>query len=83
MFWISGSDILMKTLNGLESNTCTGTGSNPIALALDVNQQLLYWLTVDGTDSVASINQVEYGTRQCGRYVHTHVHVIYRYLAEE
>lgn len=74
VFWISGNDIMMKTLNGLESEACT-SASSPIALAVDVSQQVLYWLTVDTADSVAYISQLEYAKRQCGRYVQIHVYI--------
>ena len=77
VFWISGNDIMMKNLNGLESKTCTSPTSSPIALAVDVSQQLLYWLTVNAADSVASISQLEYAEWQCGRYVQIHVRIKY------
>ena len=69
VFWISGNNIMMTILSGLEVKTCIGTGSNPIALAVDVNQQLLYWLTVNATDNAVSISQLGYTKWQCGRYV--------------
>ena len=59
---------MMTILSGLEVKTCIGTGSNPIALAVDVNQQLLYWLTVNATDNAVSISQLGYTKWQCGRY---------------
>ena len=72
----------MKTLNGLVQKVCVSASPEPFALAVDVEQQYLYWVSVES--NVVFLNQLRYGMMACGRLVHimyiriyVHVHVEY------
>ena len=60
----------MKYLNGLEQVTCVSAASEPLALALDVENKYLYYMTFDTEDNRAMLTQLSYTIEQCGmRYV--------------
>ena len=87
MFWITGKDIVMKYVNGLEQVTCVSAASEPLALALDVENKYLYYMTFDTEVNTAMLTQLSYTIEQCGmRYilectcvycVHVHVSIIF------
>ena len=56
----------MRYLNGLVLQTCFSLDSEPLGLALDVENQYLYWLTFDNDDNTAVLTQLSYTREQCG-----------------
>ena len=65
IFWIDGKDIMMGHLNGLVQMTCYSLDSEPLALALDVEKQYMYWLTFH-EGNIAMLSQLNYTREQCG-----------------
>ena len=66
IFWITGSDIMMKNLNGLVLQTCISLTTEPLALTLDVEQKYLYLMTFSNEDNTAWLGQLNYSSEQCG-----------------
>ena len=64
MFWVSGREIHMKTLNGLAEGVCFTASRDPLALTVDVSRQLLYWVSYN--NEVVIVSQVEYSRSGCG-----------------
>ena len=64
MFWVSGSEIHMKTLNGLEERVCYTAPRDPEALTVDASRQLLYWVSYN--NEMVIVSQVDYSRRGCG-----------------
>ena len=64
MFWVSGNEIHMKMLNGLEERVCYTAPRNPEALTVDVSRQLLYWVSYN--NEMVIVSQVDYSRRGCG-----------------
>ena len=70
IFWTTGKDILMKNLNGLILKTCYSLTTEPLALTLDVENQIIYWMTFTNEDNTAWLQQLDYTTEECGtRYI--------------
>lgn len=73
----------MKNLNGLVLQTCISLTTEPLAITLDVEKQIIYWMTFTNEDNTAWLQQLDYTTEQCGtRYNIVHsacvtVHVSY------
>lgn len=57
---------MMNFLNGLEQTTCASVDSEPLALALDVEGQYLYWMTFDTEENTVMLSQLKYNNTQCG-----------------
>ena len=64
MFWVSGNEIHMQTLNGLVGRVCFTATRDPLALTVDVSRQLLYWVSC--SNEMVTVSQVEYSRRGCG-----------------
>ena len=66
VFWITGNFIMTKYLNSLEPMTCYSLESEPLALAVDTDNQYLYWMTFDTVDNTVSLSQLNYTRKECG-----------------
>ena len=56
----------MNFLNGLVQTTCVSLDSEPLALALDVERQHLYWMTFDTVENTVMLSQMNYNSTHCG-----------------
>ena len=64
MFWVSGREIHMQTLNGLVERVCFTGSRDPLALTVDVSRQLLFWVSY--SNEMVTVSQVEYSRSGCG-----------------
>ncbi len=53
---------MYRTLNGLQTSVCTTSSNPPRALAVDVSNNTLYWVSANTGQKRSVVSQISYTT---------------------